>query len=204
MKNNAPAPGPDDLGLRFDVVDLIGRVGSHRHVEQSVVVGEQRIGNLAMTVPAGESIEVEAELESVVEGIYAGGTVRAHLTGECSRCLDPVEQDVIARIDELFSYPEKVKKDEEDDVVMLSGDEVDLGVLAHDALALEAEDRPLCSPDCMGLCPQCGKHLEEDPDHSHDLIDTRWAALTALLGEDATDEQTGTDAASTGEQAERD
>ena len=58
--------------------------------------------------------------------IYAHGTVTARLEGECSRCLDPVEQDVTARLDELFLYPEKVKADELEDSVLLEGDEVRL------------------------------------------------------------------------------
>src|SRR5699024_5555100 len=83
-------------------------------------------GGIAMQVPEGQDIAVEAELESVVEGIYAHGTVTAHLEGECSRCLDPVDQDVTARLDELFMYPEKVRADEKEDTALLESDEVNL------------------------------------------------------------------------------
>lgn len=182
MNIRASIPAPDDLDLRFDVVDLIGRPGAHRHVDRTVEVADQKVGNLALTVPAGESISLDAELESVVEGIFVSGTVETRVTGECSRCLDPLERDVAARIDELFSYPEKIRADEEDDVPALSGDDVDLGPLVHDVIALEAEERPLCKPSCMGLCAQCGARLEDDPDHHHDVIDPRWAALSGLLG----------------------
>lgn len=186
---------PFDSDLRFDAVDLIGRTGSHRHVERTVSATAREAGGPAMQVPEGDPVAVEAELESVVEGIYVHGTVEAHLVGECSRCLDPVEDDVSARIDELFMYPEKVKGDEREDTVMLEGEQVDLGPLARDALALEADDRPLCRPDCPGLCPQCGFRMEEDPDHEHDVIDTRWAALQGLLAEG--DDEGSADAAST-------
>lgn len=184
MSSTETTASPFGSDLRFDAVDLIGRTGSHRHVERTITAGAREVGGHAMQVPEGEVVEVEAELESVVEGIYAHGTVRALLAGECSRCLDPVEDDIEARIDELFMYPEKVKAADREDTVMLEGDEVDLGPLAHDALALEADDRPLCRPDCPGLCPQCGFRMEEDPDHEHDLIDTRWAALQGLLEDD--------------------
>lgn len=195
MNIRASIPAPDDLDLRFDVVDLIGRPGAHRHVDRTVVVADQKVGNLALTVPAGESISVDAELESVVEGIFVSGTVEARVAGECSRCLDPLEREVDARIDELFSYPEKIKADEEDDVPALSGDDVDLGPLVHDVISLEAEERPLCKPSCMGLCAQCGARLEDDPDHHHDVIDPRWAALSGLLGgEGASPETDGADA----------
>jgi uncharacterized protein len=196
VNNRASIPAPDDLDLRFDVVDLIGRPGAHRHVDRTIEVADQKVGNLALTVPAGESISVDAELESVVEGIFVSGTVETRVTGECSRCLDPLEREVGARIDELFSYPEKIKADEEDDVPALSGDDVDLGPLVHDVIALESEERPLCKPSCMGLCAQCGARLEDDPDHHHDVIDPRWAALSGLLGgEGASPETDGSDGA---------
>ncbi|PWH05617.1 metal-binding protein [Brachybacterium endophyticum] len=192
-------PAPDDLDLRFEVVDLIGKPGSHRHVERAVTIADQTVGNLALTVPTGETIQVGAELESVVEGIYVGGTVQARVSGECSRCLDPLEREVDARIDELFSYPEKVKADEEEDVPTLSGDEVDLGPLVHDVIALESDDRPLCKPECMGLCAQCGARLEDDPDHHHEDIDPRWAALSGLLPDEGDSPADGTDAGSSPE-----
>lgn len=178
-----------DAALRFDAVDLVGRTGSHRHVERTVPAPAREAGGLAMQVAEGEEIAVEAELESVVEGIYAHGTVAALLTGECSRCLDPVEQDVRARLDELFMYPEKVRADEEEDTVLLEDDQVNLGPLVRDALAMEAEERPLCREDCPGLCAQCGFRLEDDPEHHHDVIDDRFAALKGLF-DDAADSGT--------------
>lgn len=179
MTENAPQPW--DQGLRFDAVDLVHRTGMHRHVDRTVTAVATDETPAAMHVRPGRSVEVEAELESVVEGIYVHGTVTAELDGECSRCLDPVTQDITARLDELFMYPEKIDQDDED-VTVLEGDVVDLGPLVHDALALAADDRPLCDPECPGLCGQCGVRLEEDPEHHHDVIDDRWAALQGLFG----------------------
>src|SRR5699024_3940369 len=181
-----------DTALRFDAVDLIGRTGSHRRVERTVPAPPREAGGIAMQVPEGQDIAVEAELESVVEGIYVHGTVTAHLEGECSRCLDPVEQDVTARVDELFMYPEKVKAEDRDDSVLFEDDAVNVGPLVRDSLAMEADERPLCREDCPGLCAQCGFRMEDDPDHHHDVIDPRFAALQGLLDEDS-GESTDTD-----------
>lgn len=173
---------PFGTALRFDAVDLVGRTGSHRHVERTLPAPALDELGPAMQVPEDEEISLELELESVVEGIYAHGTLTAHLEGECSRCLDPVEEDLAVSIGELFMYPEKVKADEREDTLMLDGDDVDLAPIVHDALAVEPEERPLCRPDCLGLCPQCGFRMEDDPDHHHDVIDDRFAALQGLFG----------------------
>ena len=186
MSSDATPRSTLDTALQFDAIDLVGRPGTHRRVERTVPAPAREAGGIAMQVPEGQDIAVEAELESVVEGIYVHGTVTAHLEGECSRCLDPVEQDVTARVDELFMYPEKVKAEDRDDSVLFEDDAVNVGPLVRDALAMEADERPLCREDCPGLCAQCGFRMEDDPDHHHDVIDPRFAALQGLL--DDTDE----------------
>ncbi|WP_422114828.1 YceD family protein [Brachybacterium sp. UNK5269] len=181
MSSDAIPTSSLDTSLRFDAVDLVGRTGSHRHVERTVPAPAREAGSIAMQVPEGDDITVAVELESVVEGIYVHGTATALLTGECSRCLDPVEQDVSARLDELFMFPEKVKAEDREDSVLLEADEVNLGPLVRDAIAMEAEDRPLCREDCPGLCGHCGFRMEEDPSHHHEFVDDRFAALKGLF-----------------------
>ena len=192
MSSDATPRSTLDTALQFDAIDLVGRPGTHRRVERTVPAPAREAGGIAMQVPEGQDIAVEAELESVVEGIYVHGTVTAHLEGECSRCLDPVEQDVTARVDELFMYPEKVKAEDRDDSVLFEDDAVNVGPLVRDALAMEADERPLCREGCPGLCAQCGFRMEDDPDHHHDVIDPRFAALQGLLDEDS-GESTDTD-----------
>jgi len=186
-----PTPLPD---LRFDAVDLIGRPGAHRDISRTVTAPAAPEAPAAMWIPAGDPIEVEGSLESVVEGVYAGGTARTHLAGECSRCLDPLEDDIEVRFDELFTYPEKIphemSAEEREEVVVLDGDTVDLGPLIYDALVLAAPTAPLCRPDCAGLCPQCGIRLEDEPGHHHDVIDDRFAALQGFFA----DPEPGSDA----------
>ncbi|MEY8655819.1 YceD family protein [Brachybacterium paraconglomeratum] len=188
MTTDATPTSPLDDALRFDAVDLVGRTGTHRRVEHTVPAPAREAGGLAMQVAEGDPIAIELELESVAEGIYAHGTVTAHLEGECSRCLDPVDQDIATRFDELFLYPEKVKAEEREDSVLLVDDEVRLGPVVRDTLAVEADERPLCREDCPGLCAQCGFRMEDDPDHHHEVIDERFAALKGLFDEDPKDD----------------
>lgn len=172
-------------GLRLDAVDLVGRTGSHRHVERTVPAPARDDLGPAMQPEEGADLLIDVELESVVEGIYAHGTVGAHLVGECSRCLDPVEQEFSSRLDELFLYPQKVKAaDREDSVLLADDDTADLNPLVRDALAVDADERPLCRPDCPGLCPTCGFRMEDDPEHHHEVIDDRFAALEGFFGDD--------------------
>lgn len=40
--------------------------------------------------------------------------------------------------------------------------------------------KPLCRPDCQGLCPDCGANLNEGPCGCRPQMDSRWQALAAL------------------------
>ncbi|QEU11788.1 MULTISPECIES: YceD family protein [Dermabacter] len=180
----AEKPFNAGLDLEIDAIDLIHKIGSQRTVSRTAT-SAQPVGDPEFAVKPGDDIEVEASLESVDEGIYVTGSARADVHAECSRCLDPVEERLDVRFDELFTYPEKVPAElEEEDVPVLEGDVIDLGPLVHDAFAMAAPYQPLCREDCPGLCPQCGKRMEEDPDHEHVVYDPRFAALAGLLDTD--------------------
>src|SRR5699024_11314221 len=65
-RHKGPSPmssdnAPDttlDTALLFDVVDLVGRTGSHRHVERTVPAPPREAGGVAMQVPEGQDIAV--------------------------------------------------------------------------------------------------------------------------------------------------
>ena len=51
-------------------------------------------------------------------------------------------------------------------------------------VVLELPFTPLCSQDCLGLCPECGVNRNLDPDHGHgEKIDPRWDKLSELTGD---------------------
>lgn len=54
-------------------------------------------------VPEDSPIDLDLRLESVIEGILVTGTAEARLAGECSRCLEPIEEESSFDIQELYS-----------------------------------------------------------------------------------------------------
>ena len=164
----------------IDTRELGRRPGSSRPVRR-VATAEHAIGlEGVIAVPAGGEVELDLLLESVVEGVLVSGTAVGTLAGECSRCLDPISEDVDVDITELFAYPDSTTDEttDEDEVSRLVDDLVDLEPVVRDAVVLAVPHIPLCAPDCAGLCPECGgKWAEVGPDHRHETIDPRWAAL---------------------------
>ncbi|MFC9281000.1 YceD family protein [Streptomyces collinus] len=194
--------------LVFDTHELGRRPGAlqrlNRTIDAPADLGIQGV----IGVPQGAPVELELRLESVMEGVLVTGTARAQAEGECVRCLEPVGLELEADFQELFSYPDADDRgrviaepgddaEDDEDRFYLEDGLFDLEPLLRDAVVLALPMQPVCQEDCAGLCSECGARLTDDPDHHHDAVDIRWAALQGLAGslEDGEkDEMSGADA----------
>lgn len=158
------------------VAALRRTVGASRHEVRRGVIGG--LGAVSVAVPEGEPVVVELDLSSYPGGIAVRGTVSAPWVGECRRCGGPVSSAVTAAVRERFTPEGGTDRDE--DAYRLAGDELDLEPLARDAVVLDLPLAPLCSPDCRGLCPQCGANWNLSTCDCTPAGDPRWSALDAL------------------------
>jgi DUF177 domain-containing protein len=166
----------------FSTRELGRRAGSMRAYRREVPAppGDRRIGLEVLAVPEGAPIALDLRLESVTEGVYVSGTVSAPLAGECVRCLDDLDDEVTVEIGELFAYPDSATDEttDEDELPRVVGEHVDVEQTVRDAVTLALPLAPLCADDCPGLCPECGgRRADLGPDHRHETLDARWAAL---------------------------
>lgn len=151
------------------------------------------IGDAVIGIPKGSPVYLSGTAESLPDGLLFTGTVRSMLSGECTRCLKPVSIKLAPAFAAFFTYegqPQKLPHGEEEiEADGDSGDPQDVypldpkstmlscETLIRDNLAEALPSQLLCSPDCKGLCPQCGIDLNENPEHRHETTDLRWAEL---------------------------
>lgn len=118
--------------------------------------------------------------------------------GECARCLAPVTgtyRTVFERtVCEEKSLSEEKAKESEDDVygdeyAVIKNGMLDIDEELREELLLGFPTRLLCSEDCPGLCPKCGKPKREGKcDCPEREIDPRLAVLKTLLRKDGGNE----------------
>ncbi|GAA2225991.1 DUF177 domain-containing protein [Streptomyces amakusaensis] len=180
--------------LVFDTHELGRRPGALQRLSRTVPApGSPAVFGIegVVAVPEGESVELDLRLESVMEGVLVTGTARASAEGECVRCLEPLRLDVAADFQEMYTYPDADDRGrsraaepgddaEDEDIFPLEDGLFDLEPVLRDAVVLALPMQPVCREDCAGLCAQCGIRLDDDPDHHHDALDIRWAALQGL------------------------
>jgi uncharacterized protein len=151
--------------------------GSRREVAFKGLLDELSVSGSA--VPDGEPLDVDLTLESVSEGILVTGTITTRYVGECRRCLAAAEGQLVIPVRELCVEDH----DEEDETTYpLRPDLLDLAPIVHDACILALPLAPLCSEECLGLCPECGANRNFEQCSCEPQRDGRWGALALLEG----------------------
>ncbi len=169
------------------VVDtrLIARRPGTMKVLDTTLISDDKMGIEVLAIPAGTPVKLKLRLESVVEGVLVSGTAISRAIGECARCLGEIDAPVGADLRELFAYPNSVtaQTTDEDEIPLVVDDLIDLEPLVRDEIVVQMPLAPLCRPDCPGLCSGCGGRLADlEPDHNHEILDPRWAALRNQFG----------------------
>lgn len=108
------------------------------------------------------------------------GEIRCEMLCICDRCagefpsakLTPLSAVIVERNEDNSDDPE---------LFYLDGDEIDLGELLSTLFILDMDTKFLCREDCRGLCPKCGKNLNEGPCGCGKETDPRFAVLEQLL-----------------------
>lgn len=135
------------------------------------------------------------------ETYHLSGRLQATLALPCARCAEPFDFAVDVPV-QLQFVPAAVEKstvratttsdDDAEDEREMSADDpsivtydeprIDLAPLAREQCYLAVPMKPLCRPDCQGLCPQCGTNRNSGTcTCENQWEDPRLAGLKSLL-----------------------
>jgi uncharacterized protein len=154
-----------------------------RHLEPSVFSRQDEAYSIVEPVDLGFDVHRDGDRVRLV------GEVSGVIELACSRCLEPFRLPVHAGFDLRYvprasNAGEGEREIQEDDLSTAYYDEdtIDLEQLVREQFYLAIPMKPLCVEACKGLCPQCGKNLNQGPcDCKTEWEDRRLAALKGLL-----------------------
>ncbi len=148
------------------------------------VTGEQLDLTDADAMLSG-SLAVGLDLRAVDETVCVTGVVEGMAVRQCVRCVKQFEEPIAFSIRAAYeretkAVPSVTKRDDDrkkrptssvdvehdernDDLYPYAGDHLDLAPMLREQLILAAPMHPLCKDECLGLCQQCGKDLNEGP-----------------------------------------
>ena len=113
-----------------------------------------------------EPAHAELTVCRVGDEVLVQGQVTARLSFVCARCLTPFEFPVASRFD-LVYLPEEVDglseelSDDKMDQMFYSGRQLDVRAVVLEQLNLTFPAKPLCAPDCEGICAVCGEIVRD-------------------------------------------
>lgn len=114
--------------------------------------------------------------------IRYSGTMDTEVRMACSRCMKETDLPLHTQMEQRFTSDRQQESYMDDDIEVYQNDTIDLTELLTAEINLAIPMKVLCKEDCKGLCPICGKDLNEGPcDCQDDNIDPRWDALKSLL-----------------------
>lgn len=174
--------------LQVDVKELKGKPGVQETLSRTVPAPAD-FATVLVGIPESSDLNVDLRLESVHEGVLLSGSASAEVVGECGRCLDPLSYPLSVDVMRLFSWDGDVDDDDEDTQAVSEDLTVDVEPVLRDLMVSALPFQPVCREDCPGLCSQCGFRMEDDPEHAHEQLDPRWAALSNLAAELKTEDE---------------
>ena len=125
-------------------------------------------------------IRATGEIVNTAGVLTAHGGIDAAMVCYCDRCGKAFELKKHIDVD-VPIVPEDEGEDAESDAFSLEGDWLDLDDLLETVFILDMDTKFLCRPDCKGLCPKCGRDLNNGPCDCRPETDPRFAVLEQLL-----------------------
>lgn len=113
------------------------------------------------------------------EGASISGTLSGTMVRECVRCLQEFNDQVsipcmavfqppqsetgqLSRVDRKSAFSDTLEEVGEE-IYPCDGNQVELGKMLREQVILTSPIQPLCRPDCLGLCQNCGRNLNLGP-----------------------------------------
>ncbi len=114
------------------------------------------------------------------------GVVQLHLEmsyeyeGLCDRCGTPVSRSFTVPYDKALAL--SIEGEESDTILTVPDMQLDVDELVYTEVYVSLPTKFLCRQDCKGLCPTCGKNLNDGAcSCDHTEIDPRLKKLADLL-----------------------
>lgn len=172
------------MALLLDISKVRSMKGSHQtyhlHTEEFDLMSDDWVLN--------GSMDIDVEISHQGQFLDMDGQVCTEVKAPCARCLEPVMAQVESEVHEQLLYAKDVTLfshlavgEVEEKYFIYDNDTLDITDIIREIILADLPQKVLCRDDCRGLCPKCGKNLNQGS-CSCDLheVDPRLAILAKL------------------------
>ena len=144
----------------------------------SVDLSDLRYG---ISRPVSEPVLAQGVVRNTAGVLMMKGSVTTTIHGICDRCAAEFTRDIDFPIDVVLVTELASEENEDEWVFPLVGDSADLDDIVRTVFVLNLDSKLLCKEDCKGLCPRCGKNLNDGKCTCEKELDPRLAAFKQFL-----------------------
>lgn len=90
------------------------------------------------------------------------GSVKLTFRTQCDRCLTEVPTSLVLVFDRTVTSPDgELSEDSDDDLSFMEGYQLNVETFVYNEILVNWPMKILCRPECKGVCPVCGRNLNE-------------------------------------------
>jgi uncharacterized protein len=116
---------------------------------------ENPVNGYALT----ENVNFKGSITRLKGLLNLTGTLKFCYDVTCYRCLDNIHRSISINVDENIFNASNVSPRE--DVFTYEGYYLNMDIILRNYIVLNLPMKQICSEECKGLCPACGKNLND-------------------------------------------
>ncbi len=160
----------------LDLEPIFNNEGMVREFDYSVDLSAEELGG---TKPFTSPVKVKGSVGNYTGIVELRAKANFVLETSCDRCAKEISVPLETEI--FHTLVTHLNDESNDELLLINELRFDLDPLITEDIFLELPSKLLCSEDCKGVCPRCGKDLNTGSCSCEKEIDPRLAALKQLL-----------------------
>ena len=164
--------------MEINLSEIVKSDGSEKSFQGQMNI--EPVKYMGLTVTFDEDVEVNGIVRNIGGVLELEADVTGTLHTSCARCMKPVQEAFDAKVSETLMQ-EGAQAELDQDVILFSGYSLSVDEIVLNSILVSMPVRYLCKEDCKGLCPTCGKDLNDGGcGCSSDVVDPRFEVLSKL------------------------
>jgi uncharacterized protein len=149
--------------------------------EVSEEISVEELG-LSQPIKVLGNLKVNASVDRFEESFRVKLNIQAELIDQCDKCLEEFNFHFNETGEQIYQVGKGEYEDDDIEVLPDNAREIDLSKLINEVFLINRPIQRICKDSCRGLCPDCGKNLNEATcDCKHESIDPRLEKLKSLI-----------------------
>ena len=160
----------------LDLEPIFNNEGASKTFDYELDLSAESLGAVK---PFLKPVRVCGEVHNATGVVEIDAVASFSLSLACDRCAMPIEPEQRVRI--CHTLVTSLNDEANDELMLITDMRFNVDELVCEDIFLDLPAKFLCREDCLGVCPDCGKDLNEGPCGCKKPSDPRLDALKQLL-----------------------